>query len=455
MRDDDDDDDDLLDDFPISFDTFSPQSSSSDEDNLLDCNAASDSSGSSGNSNRSSENDSPWQLMEQIQALDAATGGRVGNLLQKLRERAYAPFPLDDWVVYCALCNHYNTHDTAHHLCHVCHRMGIHKSEDCAVVRDFTCTFCGPAPSAGHVSDDHCCGVCYARGLHATCSPTASSSSSASLLSSVVPREWIFYRCDLCGNHGSLHDTSQHLCRKCHTKGDHRTADCPASTPTTAPAPRSASSTIAAALMSSPPSSYASTVLPSLHYLRSQLHANLNLPTLHSLMQQTMRPSSWTDGVKSVPSLVMNEMEARLRQSLHRLGVWRAGSQTPLSTPLTRSFLASPPPSSSVPMNGDDAPVVVSYREGSSVVPERILKYMRLIMHTQVPTNAFDVVVRANAWEEKRPGMVTPRSFPPSPRTRQRYQSHMDSYTESVVLGARAKLIAMTEQQTQKLAPPL
>ncbi|KAH7462529.1 uncharacterized protein KRP23_13549 [Phytophthora ramorum] len=87
---------------------------------------------------------------------------------------------------------------------------------------------------------------------------------------------------------------------------------------------------------------------------------------------------------------------------------------------------------------------VLSYAEGSSVVPARILKYMRLLMHHEVPTNAFSVVVRFDPrpshWELMKPGMVSPRSLPSSPSLSHQLQKRMAHYTLQTLLGARDKL---------------
>ncbi|KAF4318235.1 hypothetical protein BBO99_00004698 [Phytophthora kernoviae] len=81
---------------------------------------------------------------------------------------------------------------------------------------------------------------------------------------------------------------------------------------------------------------------------------------------------------------------------------------------------------------------------GHSVVPARILKYMRLLMHHEVSTNAFSVVVRFDPrpshWELQRPGMVSPRSLPSSPTLNQQVRKRMGNYTLQTLLGARDKL---------------
>ncbi|KAG2839288.1 hypothetical protein PC112_g4167 [Phytophthora cactorum] len=167
-----------------------------------------------------------------------------------------------------------------------------------------------------------------------------------------------------------------------------------------------------------------------------------------------------------------------LRKTLQRIGVWGGGSQTPITTPyappsasssnaeksidgpashdcdryppeLKRVTSASSASSNSsaplMPNEGQSSGVyVLSYAEGHSVVPARILKYMRLLMHHEVSTNAFSVVVRFDPrpshWELMKPGMVSPRSLPSSPTLSHQLQKRMAHYTLQTLLGARDKL---------------
>ncbi|KAG7395992.1 Transducin (beta)-like 1 X-linked receptor 1 [Phytophthora boehmeriae] len=173
-----------------------------------------------------------------------------------------------------------------------------------------------------------------------------------------------------------------------------------------------------------------------------------------------------------------------LRKTLHRIGVWGGGSQTPITTPYAPPSTGSSDPLSrrtleqdgdmclrfpqqiqspaqeataaaSSPSSSSSAPVildgglaggvyVLSYAEGHSVVPARILKYMRLLMHHEVSTNAFSVVVRFDPrpshWELQRPGMVSPRSLPSSPTLNLQVRKRMANYTLQTLLGARDKL---------------
>ncbi|KAJ8530457.1 hypothetical protein ON010_g14455 [Phytophthora cinnamomi] len=172
-----------------------------------------------------------------------------------------------------------------------------------------------------------------------------------------------------------------------------------------------------------------------------------------------------------------------LRKTLQRIGVWGGGSQTPITTPYAPPSVSSsgadatsdglfaqdgealhryPPGLESPPLgsvssssSNSSAPIVLdegrssgvyvlSYAEGNSVVPARILKYMRLLMHHEVSTNAFSVVVRFDPrpshWELMKPGMVSPRSLPSSPTLSHQLQKRMSHYTLQTLLGARDKL---------------
>ncbi|CAI5703824.1 unnamed protein product [Peronospora effusa] len=140
------------------------------------------------------------------------------------------------------------------------------------------------------------------------------------------------------------------------------------------------------------------------------------------------------------PSLdKVGDADLILRKTLQRMGVWGGGSQTPITTPY------APP---SVKTSSDDGAATSSHaseminqyfseltsssrRETPaplsscnsslvpSVVPARMLKYMRLLMHHEVSTNAFSVVVRFDPrpshWELMKRGMVSPQSLPSRP----------------------------------------
>lgn len=179
----------------------------------------------------------------------------------------------------------------------------------------------------------------------------------------------------------------------------------------------------------------------------------------------------------------MGDADLILRKTLQRIGVWGGGSQTPITTPYAPPSVSSsgpdaasdglvtqdcdavhkyPPGLESLPL-GSQSPAssnssaaivldegrssgvyVLSYAEGHSVVPARILKYMRLLMHHEVSTNAFSVVVRFDPqpshWELMKPGMVSPRSLPSSPTLSHQLQKRMSHFTLQTLLGARDKL---------------
>ncbi|ETV76294.1 hypothetical protein H257_09765 [Aphanomyces astaci] len=452
----------------ITFDTFSPQHSSScsyedgDDSDKVDV-AADTSDHPQPSSSPFSNVIDTWYLgdiMDKINALDAVTGGRVRDVLTKLRSRAYAPVPLDNasWtVVFCSLCQRYATHDAAHHLCRICHRMGDHTTATCTLVPPLNrkCTFCGSQPT-GHDSNDHCCVHCYTRGQHNSCGRSSLSSVALSWSSHVASSSIRSLEppplpvaapgsstttnspattpattpatssatatsppgCAFCG--GTDHDTVHHRCRRCHIQGHHRSRQCTSK------------------------SSLGSSVVSTLLALPAQAIVHQYRSTLSNL-------SPWTSRSDTTAVFLLSDMELRLRHTLQRLGLWGAGSQTPIGTPNSDQYHAPAATSlaTSLPPTPPPLPphysVVVAYREGSSVVPDRILKFMRLLMHTNVSTNAFHVEVHANASDDKRPGMVSPKSLPPSPQTRAAYQTHMDGYTESVLVGAKLKLVAYVQ----------
>ncbi|KDO25739.1 hypothetical protein SPRG_09038 [Saprolegnia parasitica CBS 223.65] len=352
------------------------------------------------------------RLVDAMESLDSTSGGMVRKVLLKLKERSVEPFPLDDWLYFCEHCAKYTTHTTANHICHHCHAMDSHKSEACPKVRDRFCSFCASmatrAPSA-HSSADHLCFQCHARGQHLTCllpqAPTRAFTQASS---------W-FHRapfCSFCDKTAS-HDTYMHVCRLCKQVGDHRSADCPSA--------REPCAFCTA-------TSHATSEHVCHHCKQVGDHRGLHCTT-HST--PGFFPKKLTD------------MEAKLRWTLASMGLWSGGSQTPLTTP---RHLSHPSPHAE-PSTLSATTYVLSYMEGKSIVPARVLKYMRLLMHHDVPTNAFDVVVRIDIWEMKRPGMVSPQSFPATPRLRSQHHTRMNAYTESVLKGARVKLEGLIRQQ--------
>ncbi|OQR84128.1 hypothetical protein ACHHYP_13867 [Achlya hypogyna] len=356
------------------------------------------------------------RLLDVMESIDTTSGGMVRKVLLKLKERSTEPFPLDDWLVYCDWCAKYTTHGTAAHVCHHCHAVGAHKSDSCTVPRDRFCSFCASlsthAPSA-HTTADHICHVCHERGKHVTCAPhlpdaTTKVISHASAWFSRAPY------CGFCEKTGS-HDTNGHKCRLCSAVGLHRSADCP-----TARAP--------CAFCAATSHSTSEHVCHHCKQVGDHRGTHCEHQGLH-----TYFPKRLTD------------MEARVRSTLAHMGLWSGGSQTPMTTP--RHLSHPSPVHGPIPEPGSNTTYVLSYMEGKSIVPARVLKYMRLLMHHEVPTNAFDVIVRLDVWEMKRPGMVSPQSFPATPRLRSQHQTRMTAYTDGVLAGARLKLNDLIRQQ--------
>ncbi|KAL4114151.1 hypothetical protein PRIC2_014831 [Phytophthora ramorum] len=251
----------------------------------------------------------------------------------------------------------------------------------------------------------------------------------------------------------AAHATHEHLCRVCRAVGLHRSDGCPQ---------RSSSNTVL---------SYS---VDAASKVRDRVLEKI---------PQVLPPPAATLVWRSLDKV--GDADLILRKTLQRIGVWGGGSQTPITTPYAppRSncsgvdtssdgvtshddesvhrfppdlessprgvvFAPSSSSSSSVPLVLDEGRssgvYVLSYAEGSSVVPARILKYMRLLMHHEVPTNAFSVVVRFDPrpshWELMKPGMVSPRSLPSSPSLSHQLQKRMAHYTLQTLLGARDKL---------------
>ncbi|RMX67317.1 hypothetical protein DD238_003219 [Peronospora effusa] len=135
---------------------------------------------------------------------------------------------------------------------------------------------------------------------------------------------------------------------------------------------------------------------------------------------------------------------------MQRMGVWGGGSQTPITTPYAPSSVktssddgaatsshaseminqyfseltSSSRRETPAPLSSCNSSSVFVLDEGQSsgvpsVVPARMLKYMRLLMHHEVSTNAFSVVVRFDPrpshWELMKRGMVSPQSLPSRP----------------------------------------
>ena len=167
---------------------------------------------------------------------------------------------------------------------------------------------------------------------------------------------------------------------------------------------------------------------------------------------QWMDPSFMSEGFNTLTQSLFEELKSRLlgwsdeqslwRKSLSRLGLWSdKGSQTPVTSPV---YYQQETPSKT-PYQTDPSEaggVLLSYMEGHSVVPDRILKLMQLIMHHKVSTNAFEAVVKYDPrnWPMYRTGMHTPQCYPPTPERQKLYHHHVDCATLQLLQGVRDKL---------------
>ncbi|GLE02357.1 hypothetical protein PINS_up011195 [Pythium insidiosum] len=316
---------------------------------------------------------------------------------------------------FCELCNAARGHRTAEHRCRICLKVGEHRSKQCPLHTP-TPPQQQPPPSQPEHDLKHA-----PENDHARSSPPPSSSSSSSS-SSTATRAF----CSFCGK-DAAHSSAEHICRNCRATGLHRSGDCP-SRPTSAVLSYSVQTA----------SKVRSRVLESLPLVLPASASTLVLDSLDKV----------------------GDVDVILRRSLQRLGVWGGGSQTPITTPYAPPVARSAAPSAAYPaapsyglqqaVDGTGV-YVLSYAEGRSVVPERILQYMRLLMHHEVSTNAFSVVVRFDArpshWELQRPGMVTPHSLPSSPTMSEQLKKRMAKYTLQTLLGARDKLVKQVVAQ--------
>ncbi|KAL4085643.1 hypothetical protein PRIC1_014979 [Phytophthora ramorum] len=388
---------------------------------------------------------SPFRVLELVDVLDSTTGGMVKRVLTNVRRRAplngrmMRDNEMERDVEFCRFCSAYGDHTAAQHRCRLCGLAGHHRSR--------SCSYRGTIPASSNSSgarpaatDEYqrFCTLCDSWGMHAT----------------------ERHRCRTCGAHGAhrsqrkaAHATHEHLCRVCRAVGLHRSDGCPQ---------RSSSNTVL---------SYS---VDAASKVRDRVLEKI---------PQVLPPPAATLVWRSLDKV--GDADLILRKTLQRIGVWGGGSQTPITTPYAppRSncsgvdtssdgvtshddesvhrfppdlesspcgvvFAPSSSSSSSVPLVLDEGRssgvYVLSYAEGGSVVPARILKYMRLLMHHEVPTNAFSVVVRFDPrpshWELMKPGMVSPRSLPSSPSLSHQLQKRMTHYTLQTLLGARDKL---------------
>ncbi|KAG1702597.1 hypothetical protein DVH05_009545 [Phytophthora capsici] len=369
---------------------------------------------------------------------------------------------------FCTLCNTWGMHVTERHRCRTCGAHGAHRSQRCPAASS------GPlAPWMGspadlrkgrkycshcnawrpHASDEHRCRLCGVVGDHGSnkCPRQTKGSSSSPKRAhhgddtspAMSPGKASAF-CSFC-RRKAAHATNEHRCRVCRAVGLHRSDGCPQ---------RSSSNTVL---------SYS---VGAASKVRDRV-----LETIPQVLPPPAASLVWRSLDK------VGDADFILRKTLQRIGVWGGGSQTPITTPYAPPSVNSggaeassdgptiddhdcevhryPPERESASSSNSSAPLalndgqssgvyVLSYAEGSSVVPARILKYMRLLMHHEVSTNAFAVVVqfdpRPSHWELMKPGMVSPRSLPSSPTLSHQLQKRMSHYTLQTLLGARDKL---------------
>jgi hypothetical protein len=240
--------------------------------------------------------------------------------------------------------------------------------------------------------------------------------------------------CDFCQKE-CAHKSEEHICRVCRATGMHRSNNCPASA------------------------------------AKQSIISSMTNSVIESIKAPVMATSLVWNSIDKI-----GDVDTVMRKTLRRIGVWGGGSQTPMNIPYARRKSRSnstESPQSEVYAHGlevrastsfsisdglesDSRPYVLAYSEGHSVVPERILKYMRLLMHHEISTRAFSVIVRFDSsscqWELAKPGMVTPRSLPTSPRLAKQLQTRMEKYTLKLLLGAQEKLSHLVQEQKRKLA---
>ncbi|GMF32708.1 unnamed protein product [Phytophthora fragariaefolia] len=370
---------------------------------------------------------------------------------------------------FCTLCNSWGMHVTERHRCRTCGAHGAHRSQRCSKASSSLVpwisapvdsrkerTFCSHCDAwRPHSSAQHRCRVCGVIGDHGSkkcprrvgeSSPSRSTySHHGEDTSPAMPPNRAIVFCSFC-RRKAAHATNEHLCRVCHAVGLHRSDGCPQ---------RRSGNTVL---------SYS---VDAATLVRDRVLETLLPPPAATLIWRSLDKVGDADFI--------------LRKTLQRIGVWGGGSQTPITTPYAPPSVSSggaeasldgvidgetlhrhptglEPPSQDSPSSlssNSSAPIVLnegqssgvyvlSYAEGNSVVPARILKYMRLLMHHEVSTNAFSVVVRFDPrpshWELMKPGMVSPRSLPSSPTLSHQLQKRMSHYTLQTLLGARDKL---------------
>lgn len=345
-----------------------------------------------------------------------------GSPVESLRDRKY-----------CELCGSWRLHRTTEHRCRICGTAGDHRSQKCPQKLPPPSKSPAAMPSGESLEQSSASQSTGSR------TPRAVRPSTDQAL---VVKEF----CRFCSKKVT-HRSDQHICRVCRAVGTHRSGDCPERQSVLSYSVEKASKVRDRVLEKIP------LVLP---------------PAASALVYQSLDK--------------MGDVDMILKKTLQRIGVWGGGSQTPITTPYAPpmnanssstvvmsaaasdramgmtdrrlSGLLSP---SGPPIQPYSAGVyVLSYAEGSSVVPERILKYMRLLMHHEVSTNAFSVIVRfdprSSHWELDKPGMVTPRSLPSSPTMSRQLKKRMAKYTMQTLLGAREKLLVLLAAEQRKAA---
>ncbi|KAG2954942.1 hypothetical protein PC117_g818 [Phytophthora cactorum] len=425
---------------------------------------------------------SPFRVLELVDVLDSTTGGMVKRVLTKVRRRAplnarmERDNEMDRAVEFCRFCSAYGDHTAAQHRCRLCGVEGHHRSRSCPNRGDSS-TILPSAIVVAHVELTELTVVKGVLQLHHPLSCHGSGQRSCGRGENTVhiamhgghmhPTstgvDYVEYAqhaddtspalspgkatafCTFC-RRNAAHTTNEHVCRVCRAVGLHRSDGCPQ---------RSSNNTVL---------SYS---VDAASKVRDRV-----LETIPQVLPPPAATLVWRSLDK------VGDADLILRKTLQRIGVWGGGSQTPITTPyappsasssnaeksidgpashdcdryppeLKRVTSASSASSNSsaplMPNEGQSSGVyVLSYAEGHSVVPARILKYMRLLMHHEVSTNAFSVVVRFDPrpshWELMKPGMVSPRSLPSSPTLSHQLQKRMAHYTLQTLLGARDKL---------------
>lgn len=445
-------------------------------------------------------------MLELVDVLDSTTGGMVKLILTNVRSRApFAQRPQSGTAIeFCSFCSAYSDHTAAQHRCRICGVAGQHRSKSCPKSASsspsaFTppsrgktpessaggksyCSFC--SANVNHTTQTHQCRNCGALGAHRSrsCSkkaaPAAAPSKSSRWVGSPIEtfRERKF--CDLCGA-WRYHASTEHKCSICSVVGEHRSKNCPLKP---ANASKLGSRTPRSVAASSPDAPFCSFCAKKAAH-RSEEHrcrvchaigAHRSGDCPERKQPQSVLSYSVTTASKvfekvlpaSASSLVLNsldkvgDVDTILTKTLQRIGVWGGGSQTPITTPYAPPVAPNAARASvakvHVPASVANAAgvYVLSYAEGRSVVPERILKYMRLLMHHEISVNAFSVVVRfdprSSHWELEKPGMVTPRSLPSSPTMSEQLKKRLAKYTLQTLLDARQKLVALAILQRKQ-----